>query len=97
MKTDLGTLVLNGANTYTGGTAINGGVLQISSDANLGDVAGGLSFDGGTLHTTASLTSARATTLNAGGGAFDVDPATTLTMGGVISGDGALTKNDPAP
>ena len=94
VKTDLGTLVLNGANTYTGGTAINGGVLQISSDANLGDVAGGLSFDGGTLHTTASFTSARATTLNAGGGAFDVDPATTLTMGGVISGAGALSKTD---
>ena len=31
VKTDGGTLVLTGANTYTGGTAINGGTLRISS------------------------------------------------------------------
>src|SRR5690606_5349105 len=37
-----GTLVLTGTNTYSGGTAINGGTLQIASDANLGAAAGGL-------------------------------------------------------
>ena len=41
VKTDAGTLVLNGNNSYTGGTAINGGTLRIASDANLGDAAGG--------------------------------------------------------
>ena len=55
MKTDLGTLVLSGTNTYTGGTAINGGTLQISGDANLGDAGGRLSFNGGTLRNTGGI------------------------------------------
>ena len=32
VKTDLGTLVLNGANRHTGGTDINAGTVQIASD-----------------------------------------------------------------
>jgi fibronectin-binding autotransporter adhesin len=58
VKTDLGTLVLGGANSYSGGTAINGGTLRVSADDNLGDAAGGLSFNGGALETTASFASA---------------------------------------
>ncbi|MEJ8852515.1 beta strand repeat-containing protein, partial [Variovorax rhizosphaerae] len=92
VKTDPGTLILTGANTYSGGTAINGGTLQISSDANLGAPAGALSLDGGTLATTASFGSARVTTLNAGGGTLDVANGTTLTMTSAIGGAGALTK-----
>src|SRR5262249_23710859 len=68
VKIDEGTLLLTAANSYSGGTAINGGTLQIASDANLGDLAGTLSLDGGTLRTTANISSARAVTLNAGGG-----------------------------
>jgi autotransporter-associated beta strand protein len=34
------------------------------------------------------------TTLNAGGGTFNVAPSTTLTLSGVIGGTGALTKAD---
>src|SRR3546814_18769112 len=60
VKTDFGTLVLSGANAYTGGTAINGGTLRISNDGNLGAGAGGLSFNGGTLQTTATMSSGRA-------------------------------------
>jgi fibronectin-binding autotransporter adhesin len=33
VKSDVGTLVLTGANSYTGGTAINGGTLRIASTA----------------------------------------------------------------
>ncbi len=91
VKTDLGTLVLTGANSYTGGTAINRGTIRIASDANLGDAAGGLSLDGGTLNTTADLVSARAVTL-AGSSAFLTDGGTTLTLGGAVSGVGGLTK-----
>ena len=92
VKTDLGTLVLAGANSYTGGTAINGGTLRIASDANLGNSVGGLSFDGGTLNTTADLNSARAVAL-AGAGTFSTDAGMTLTLAGSVTGAGSLTKN----
>ncbi|TPM29428.1 autotransporter outer membrane beta-barrel domain-containing protein, partial [Mesorhizobium sp. B2-2-2] len=91
-KTDAGTLVLSGTNSYSGGTAINGGTLQIASDTNLGDATGGLSLNGGTLHTTADINSARAVTLNAGGGTFDTDGPTSLALTGTVGGAGALTK-----
>jgi fibronectin-binding autotransporter adhesin len=89
-----GTTVLSGANSYAGGTTIDAGTLQVASDANLGATSGALAVDGGTLNTTASFASSRATTLGATGGTFDVDSGTALTMGGAISGPGALTKTD---
>ena len=92
IKTDLGTLILSGTNSYTGGTAINGGTLRISSDANLGAAAGALSLDGGALSTAADMSSARAVTL-AGAGAFLTDAGTTLTLSGAVGGAGRLTKN----
>ena len=91
VKTDLGTLVLTGTNTYTGGTAINGGTLQVSADANLGDAAGALAFNGGTLHTTASFATSRGVDV-LGQGTISTDTATTLTLNGVLTGAGALTK-----
>lgn len=91
VKDDLGTLVLNGANTYTGGTTVKAGTLQVSGDANLGAATGSLSIDGGTLHTTASFQSNR--TIGLGGAAtFDTDAATTLALSGDVSGSGSLTK-----
>jgi fibronectin-binding autotransporter adhesin len=91
VKDDLGTLVLSGTNSYIGGTLIRSGTLSISSDANLGDVAGGLTFDGGTLETTADVTTSRAVTL-AGVGIFQVDSLTTTTLNGSVTGPGTLTK-----
>jgi fibronectin-binding autotransporter adhesin len=90
VKTDAGTLILSGTNSYTGGTAINGGTVRISSDANLGDATGGLSFGGGTLHTTGAIVSMRAVNL-AGDATFLTDAG--LTLAGVVSGAGSLTKN----
>lgn len=94
VKTDLGTLVLSGANTYTGGTRIETGTLQVSSDGNLGDAAGAIAFDGGTLRNTASFASARAVTLEDEGGTFQTDAD--LMLSGVIGGTGALTKTGGA-
>lgn len=92
VKTDLGTLVLTGSNSYTGGTAINGGTVRIASDANLGATSGGLSFDGGTLNTAANITSGRSIIL-AGTGTLLTDAGTTTVLSGNVSGGGALAKD----
>ncbi len=90
-KHGAGTLVLSGENRYTGGTHIAGGTLQIDRDANLGAAAGGLSFSGGTLATTASFDTARAITL-VQAGRFDVAAGTALGLDGTVAGSGALVK-----
>ncbi|RUZ32463.1 autotransporter outer membrane beta-barrel domain-containing protein, partial [Mesorhizobium sp. M7A.F.Ca.CA.001.15.1.1] len=51
-KLGAGTLTLTGTNTYSGGTFVNSGTLSISRDAALGDAAGALTLDGGTLKVT---------------------------------------------
>lgn len=92
VKTDAGTLVLSGTNSYAGGTRITGGTVQIASDANLGAAAGGVTFDGGTLATTATLSSARNVNL-LGAGTLSTADGTVFTLGGVLSGTGGLTKS----
>ncbi len=86
-------LSLQNNNTYEGGTILNGGTVMVTSDANLGAASGGLTFGGGTLQTGAAFTSARSITLNPDGGTFDTSTATAaLTLTGIISGPGTLTK-----
>ncbi|HKU98385.1 MAG TPA: autotransporter-associated beta strand repeat-containing protein, partial [Vineibacter sp.] len=89
-----GTTVLIVANSYLGGTVINAGTLSVSSDANLGDPSGGITFNGGTLQNTAAFTTMRAVTLDTGGGTFRTDAD--LTVNGDISGSGGLTKTGTA-
>jgi fibronectin-binding autotransporter adhesin len=90
VKDDLGTLVLGGSNTYSGGTTINAGTLQVSSNANLGFSVAPLAFNGGTLRNTGAFSTVRAVTLNQGGGTFDTQANLGLT--GAIGGAGSLTK-----
>ena len=91
-KSGPGMLVLSAANTYSGGTTINGGTLSISATNNLGAITGGLAFNGGTLQSSASATLVRPITLNAGGGTIDTN-GNNLGVAGVIAGPGGLTKN----
>jgi autotransporter-associated beta strand protein len=71
VKGGAGTMQLSTANSYSGGTTISSGVLQIAADDRLGTAPGSLqadniTLDGGTLRTGAEINSAGLT--NAGSG-----------------------------
>jgi fibronectin-binding autotransporter adhesin len=92
----VGTLILTALNQYTGGTNIELGTLSVLNDANLG--TGPLLLDSGTLEaltTGGGITSAKAITINPGGGTFLADASTTSTLSGSIAGPGPFTKLGP--
>lgn len=91
-KTDLGILVLNGANSYTGGTRILNGTVEVSSNSNLGNVLGSILFDANaTLRYRAGFDHGRGITLDSGGGRIDTN-GFNAGLSGIIQGTGALTK-----
>jgi outer membrane autotransporter protein len=92
VKTGTGAWTLTGTTTAVTPWTLTGGILQISSDGNLGNAAGGLTFNGGALENTATISTARSMAL-AGNGTLLTDAGTTLTVSGLFSGAGALTKD----
>jgi outer membrane autotransporter protein len=92
VKYDTGTLVLNAANGYSGGTALNGGTLVVGNAAALG--TGTLTAAANTaLDSNTSVTLANDTVLN---GALAVAGSNDLELAGDISGAGGLIKNGAA-
>jgi autotransporter-associated beta strand protein len=93
---DGGTAVLTGSNSYSGGTSIGSGLLNINADAALGATSGTLDFGGGggILQAGANnivLSASRPVTLSADNATIDTQ-GYSMTIGGVISGTGALTQ-----
>ncbi|MDC1296351.1 autotransporter-associated beta strand repeat-containing protein, partial [Pseudomonadota bacterium] len=106
IKDGTGKLVLSGSNTNTGYIKIQAGVLSVSSTSNLGAIPSSVDSDNiqiinGTLHvsSTFTLNSNKGILLQSGLGSaaaiFDIDSGQTLTISGVISGNGtaSITKN----
>ncbi|KAA0010824.1 autotransporter outer membrane beta-barrel domain-containing protein [Billgrantia pellis] len=91
MKSDVGTLVLGGENSYTGGTTVAAGTLQVASDANLGAASGELNLDGGTLSISQDFDSAREFNVLTGGGVIDTQ-ANTVGLSGPLSGASNWSK-----
>ena len=91
IKEGSGTLELSGVNLHSGGIGFSAGVVRVDADNQLGASQGGLDFDGGALEITTSLSTQRAVLLSSTG-ILTINPNQTVTMGGVISGNGSLTK-----
>jgi fibronectin-binding autotransporter adhesin len=100
-KSGAGKLTLSGLNAYIGHTYVNGGILSISANNNIGLTSwpGIVYLKGGTLQATATFglyngtpgSNNRGVVLaNAAG--IDVTGGNTLTVAGVVSGTGGLTK-----
>ncbi|WP_442597734.1 autotransporter domain-containing protein [Parapusillimonas sp. JC17] len=97
-------LTLAGNNSYVGGTRIDNGTVQITSNANLGARSGALTLQGGALQASRSMTMDRDVKVNASqsigqiggstfGGTFDVDSNVVLTLAdNTLSGTGDIRK-----
>jgi autotransporter-associated beta strand protein len=96
IKTGIGTLTISGANSYTGGTFINEGILRLASGASL-PTTGALTVNDGRLDlngndvTVASL-AGRGGTIELGAQTLTVAGNRSTSFGGSITGTGGLMK-----
>lgn len=90
-KIGAGTLTLAGVNSYSGGTVITAGRLNVASSSNLGNAAGGLTIGNAVLGVTATFGSGRAVSLTGAAG-IDIASGASLIQSGLVSGLGGLTK-----
>ena len=105
-KTDLGTVILTGANTYTGGTTISGGTLQIGNGGESGSIIGDvvnngiLALDRSDSVSFAGAISGTGSLVSLGGGIFTLEginsySGPTLVSAGTLQAGavGALSPN----
>jgi autotransporter-associated beta strand protein len=88
-------LTVRGANTYTGGTFVTGGLINFVSSVNFGTAkitlnGGGLQWASGSVNSTFDI-SGDLNALGAGGATFDTNGNNVL-FATVLSGAGGLTK-----
>lgn len=90
-KTDGGTLVLNGTNTYDGATNVQGGIVRLGSASALGSTTGGTVVSSGTtLDLNGQTIGAEALTLS---GTLGNTSATAATLSGAVTLAGNSTVN----
>lgn len=95
-KTGMGTLVFEGANTYTGTTIVNAGELQLNATGTQ-SIAGNVTVNGGSVKLMQSAQINTASSLVVAGGTFNLQTFDQTLAGvrldsGTISGTGTLTS-----
>lgn len=90
-KTDAGTLILKGSNTYTGGTVINAGTLNISEDNNFGAANAAISINDAVLQYAAGFDTGRNISVISTRSTIDTQSFNS-GLTGVIDGVGGLVK-----
>ncbi|MEI7780360.1 MAG: autotransporter-associated beta strand repeat-containing protein, partial [Planctomycetota bacterium] len=93
-KSSSGTLVLSGSNSYSGGTTLNAGVLNLGSANAIGS-SGTISFGGGTLQFSGSNTtdySSRFSTAASQAYSIDTNGQAVSLASALSSSGGTLTK-----
>ena len=92
VKSGSSTLQLDGANTYSGGTLVNDGILRFSADNNFGAAGTAIFLNGGSLGTISPSPSVMTRNIVLlGNGGFDVS-IYPLNWRGNIDGTGELLK-----
>jgi autotransporter-associated beta strand protein len=90
IKSGPGVWNLSGSNTYSGGTNITAGTLQVTSDSNLGATSGNVTIGSGTLETQSTFSTTRNFVLTSTHSDIMVDDGLSLTIGSNITGTGTL-------
>ena len=95
-KTGINKLTLTAANTYSGGTAISGGILNVNTDSALGASIGAVEIsNAAALQTDGTLSTARTVTLGTDGGHFDTNGiAAVMTLSGTSTVTGTGPHED---
>ena len=88
-KSGLGTLNLNSANGYAGGTNLNSGILNVGNATALG--TGAVTMQGGILRVAGAFTVSNNIVATNAGGLITVGSAADVTLTGTLSGSGNLT------
>jgi autotransporter-associated beta strand protein len=95
IKSGTNTLTLGGTNTYSGGTVINGGVLSVTNNNQLGDTSVGITLAGGQLHGNgANYSMTRSVTVNGTGSSMRVARNNNITTSGALTGSGDIAFVD---
>jgi autotransporter-associated beta strand protein len=89
-KDGAGTLILSGANTYSGGTYLGGGTLDFDSDARLGAASSFLHTSGGTLSLSGAWSTSRPITIETGNTLVLAKGVNPVTISGSLDGTGPL-------
>ncbi len=89
VKTQAGTLILTGANTYSGGTTISGGTLQIGNGGTSGAIVGDVANNGALVFNRSDATSFAGVV--SGNGSLEKQGAGMLTLTGDNTHSGGTT------